>query len=410
MIFTRRVLNVIWMEFKMTALNRAFIIITIIGPFLIVAFTVLPSYLASRGTPAEKSIALLGGSTELVNSIERNMKGTNVHVFKTTDDIKQLNADVLNGKIDGYLVIPPDLFKAREIDFITSSGGDWATLKMLQGTIDTLVTKMKLKRAGLSDREIEDVLVTPSVVPKRISKGMKAERENYFASFMTVLAFTMLLYMTILLYGQGIGRSVLSEKTQKTVEILLSSIHSRDLLFGKIFGKAIAGLLQYAVWIVISVFSIKVLNPLLNLNISLGGKSSLFLYLIIYFLLAFFLYSSAYATLGAASSDEQNLGQLSLPLILFLVLPMVGLSGIISNPNGVFSMILSFFPFTSPIVMFQRLAMSNPSAIEIWISILVIILTTIAVTIFAAKIFKVGILLTGKKHSLREIIKWIGYR
>ncbi len=410
MLFTRKMWNVIWMEFKMTALNKAFIIITILGPFLIVAFTVVPSYLADRGDTSEKNIALVGGNSKLVRLMREGMKGTNIHVFESKKDVRQLNRDVLNDKIDGYLVIPSNIFRVREIDFITSSGGDWATLKMLQSIIDRIVTRIKLKSAGLSDREVEEILHTPHIVPRRVSKSMEAKKEDYFVSFLTVLAFTILLYMTVLLYGQGIGRSVLSEKTQKTVEILLSSINPTDLLFGKILGKAIAGLLQYGVWVAISLLSIRVLNPLLRLNINLIGSSSLLLYLVIYFLLAFLLYSSAYAALGAASNDDQNLGQLSWPLIFFLVLPMVGLSGIVSNPNGVFSMVLSFFPFTSPIVMFQRIAMANPSTVEIWGSILLIVLAIIVTGVVSAKIFQVGILLTGKKHTFREMIKWISYK
>ena len=219
----------------------------------------------------------------------------------------------------------------------------------------------------------------------------------------------MLLYMTTLLYGQMIGRSVVVEKTSKTVEIMLSSIRPLDLLFGKLLGRGMAGLVQYGIWISVALLLIQVLGPAVNLTTSISLKPAHFGFLILFFILAFFLYSSIFAALGAGAEDEQHLGQLSWPFIMFLVIPMVLISPIVMNPTSLFVIILAYFPLTSPIVMFVRVLIGNPKAWEILICIAILI-STIGVTILlSAKIFRVGILMTGKRMKVKEILRWIRY-
>ena len=226
----------------------------------------------------------------------------------------------------------------------------------------------------------------------------------------TALAFTFLLYMTILLYGQSIGSSVLREKRSKTVEIMLSSVNPRELLVGKIAGKAAASLLQYTIWIGMAVLFLQVLGPLFDLQISLAGGSANYVYLVGFFLLAFFLYSTVYAALGAAAEDEQHLGQLAWPVILFLVIPMIMIGATTSNPDGTMPQILSIFPLTSPIVMFQRLMLGAPAAWEVALCLALLDRFDRLVALLAAKIFRIGILMTGKRFSLGEIAKWLRFR
>ncbi len=402
--------KVIKMEFKMIAANRAFIILTIIGPFLILAVTVLPSYLAMKSSPEEKTVAIAGGDRELVTLIKESALHSGIEIVELPDNPEILKSRLLNEEIDGYVILPGEIKSATTVNYVTSTGADWATIEKLQGIIGSAVTMLKLREAGVPTDRVGEIMTRPRLVPKKLSKSGEERSEDYLTGFFTVLAFTVLLYMTILLYGQSIGRSVVMEKTQKTVEILLSSVRTDELLFGKILGSAFASILQYVFWIGVTVFSIKVFGPMLGLTLNIPLESRLLGYLVLYFLLAFFLYSSIYAALGAASSDEQNLGQLSWPLIIFLVLPMVSISVITSNPDGNFSVFLSLFPLTSPIVMFQRIAIGNPPVSSVLLSIGIILVTTAFTVVLSARIFKVGILLTGKRHTIREILRWLHYR
>jgi len=222
---------------------------------------------------------------------------------------------------------------------------------------------------------------------------------------MTGLIFAMLLYMTVLLYGQAIGRSVLSEKTNKTVEIMLSSVRPMDLLFGKILGKALASLLQYGIWVSVSLAMMKLIGPRLGVPVGVELSISTFAYLVLFFILAFFLYCSIYAALGAASEDEQHLGQLAWPVVIFLMIPIVMISQVITAPRSSMVVGLSFFPLTAPIIMFLRILMGAVQPWEILLSIALIIIATAAVIWLSSKIFRVGILMTGKRLKFREILR-----
>jgi ABC-2 type transport system permease protein len=214
----------------------------------------------------------------------------------------------------------------------------------------------------------------------------------------------MLLYMTVLLYGQVIGRSVLTEKTSKTAEIMLSSVRPMDLLFGKILGKGLASLLQYGVWVTISAGVLKLVGPRLGVTIGAGLSMSTLAYLVLFFVLAFFLYCSLYAALGAASEDEQHLGQLALPVVLFLIIPIVMITAIIGTPRAPVIIALSFFPLTAPIVMFLRILVGAAMAWEILVSIGLTLVTTAAVIWLSARIFHAGILMTGKRFNLGQVL------
>jgi ABC-2 type transport system permease protein len=222
---------------------------------------------------------------------------------------------------------------------------------------------------------------------------------------MTGLVFAMLLYMTTLLYGQVIGRSVLTEKTSKTVEIMLSSVRPMDLMFGKILGKALASLLQYGVWVGISALVVGLLGPKIGVHVNLGLSLATLGYLVLFFLLAFFLYCSLYAGLGAASEDEQHLGQLAWPVIIFLVIPVVMISPIITTPNSPFVVVLSLFPLTAPIVMLLRISVGAAQTWEILVSIGLLLLSIAGVIWLSAKIFRVGILMQGKRFTFAEVIR-----
>jgi len=216
-----------------------------------------------------------------------------------------------------------------------------------------------------------------------------------------------MLYMTILIYGQAIGRSVLNEKVSKTVEIVLSSVSPLDLLFGKILGHALASLLQYAVWIGMGLLFINVLRPVIGITGLPRIPVSLIGYLLLFFLLGFFLYTALYSALGSAAQDESHFGQLGWPVIMFLVVPMVAVSGIIMNPNSSLVVFLSLFPMTAAIVTFIRLVVTGLPAWQILVSVAIQVVSVAGVILLSAKIFRVGILMTGKRYKLSEIVRWL---
>ena len=402
--------KVIIHEFKMVAANKAFVILTALGPFLIVAMSVLPVVFTSNGNIQEVEIALLGADTELMQGIEKPLEASNISVFSAAAERESLDALVLDGQLYGYVLIPGNLLTAQKLTIYTKDLADYRVVEVLRRVIGQEIIGRRLSREGMDPQLVNRLSYSPEIETLRLSrKGdrVEGERQDFMSALLTGMAFTIMLYMTILIYSQTIGRSVLNEKVYKTVEIVLSSVSSRDLLFGKILGHGLASLSQYVVWIGIGMLFLNVLKPLIGGAVIPQIPLSLVGYLLAFFLLGFFLYTAIFAALGAAAQDESNFGQLIWPVIIFLVIPMIGVSAIITNPNSTFSIALSLFPMTAAIVIFVRMVVSNPPAWQIALSAVLQAVTVLAAVLLSAKIFRVGILMTGKRLKIKEIMRWL---
>ena len=408
-----KLLKIIRMEFRLNAANKVFIVLTILGPFLIAAVTILPSLITmsggAMGAPMTK-IALLGADPRFVQEISPAFTQSRIEVSAAEGTPEQMDAEVLAGAYDGYLIVPTGLSDVTRLEYVSKNAADFRVVGILQGVIGQAIVAQRLVKAGIPASQVSTLTQSPAFQTRQLTQSGEKKNSDFLTVLMTGLMLAMLLYMTVLLYGQVIGRSVLTEKTNKTVEIMLSSVGPMQLLFGKILGKALASLLQYGIWVSISAVVLKLIGPRLGVSIGFGLSIGALGYLVVFFLLAFFLYCSLYAALGAASEDEQHLGQLAWPVIIFLVIPVVMISAIISNPQAPFIVGLSLFPLTAPIVMFLRILVGAARPVEILVSIGLILLTTAAVIWLSAKIFRVGILMTGKRFKFGEVLRLARYK
>jgi ABC-2 type transport system permease protein len=399
------------MEFKLTAANRAFIILTILGPFFIVALGAIPGIFTTRAAEnrPEFSMGIVNAESRFINLVKPALARAGVRVVSYRGAPEDLEAEVRAGKLDAYLVIPADFPYSRRLEYVSGRSADPRAMGILQAVIGQSVVRVRLENAGLSATEVESLVKLPEFVNKRLGLTMELgetmEKDDFLPVLMTGLALVMLLYFTVLLYGQATGRSVLAEKTSKTVEILLSSVKPLDMLYGKILGKALAALLQYGVWVLMAVAFTAVFGSKIGLGTGMGPSTLGFL--VLFFLLALFMYSGIYAALGAASQDDQHLNQLAWPVLAILILPVLLISAIILNPSAPFAVGLSLFPLTAPVVMFLRVVMKAAPDDQILISIGLQILTICVVVFLSARIFRVGIMMPGKRFKLREIVKWI---
>lgn len=396
-------------EFKMTAKNKGFIIITIIGPFLILAVSVLPSLFAvSSDVPEGTTVAVVGADRQFSDRLSAELEDSNIRLVERNTGT-DLEEQVVNEKIHGYLELPEQPLEG-EYRYYSKTGTDLLVSERMSHALSAVIVQSRLEQAGIQREAISGILEEPAFTTKKIGSGKAgddSESGDYFSVFAVVMTFVMLLYMTILLYGQMIGRSIVSEKTTKTVEILLSSVRPIDLMFGKIFGKGLAGLLQYAIWIGIALLITLLAQPVSGFSLPDALSPANLFFLVLFFVLAFFLYASAYSAVGSGAVDEQHLGHLGWPLIIFLVIPLITISAHIMNPGQAFTVFLSHFPMTSPIVMLIRIMIDTPPVWEIITSIGILVGTIIGFILLAAKIFRVGILMTGKRFRLREILRWV---
>lgn len=398
-------------EFSLVARTKTFVIITIIGPFLIFAITVLPSLFAQNGEEFKKGaiIAVVGANDVIVQDLREAFSPHGVVVVKN-NEIEALKKELITqNTFQGIVEIPSNITTSPFFNYYSTSGTDYLYWETIRDVIGSYLINERLKELEIDFNTYKSISSVPDVHVKKLSESGEEATGDIFAIIMASISFIMLLYMSILLYGQMIGRSVVVEKTSKTVELLLSSVRSDQIMAGKIIGIGGAGLLQYLIWIVAGIIikttissTLIVVPPIVNI--------SNFIFLFIFFLLAFLLYASMYAALGAAAEDEQNLSQLAWPLIIFLVIPMVTISPIVMNPNSFFSIFLSYFPLTSPMVMFIRVLVDMPSVWELLLCFSILILSITFSIYFSSRVFRIGILLSGKKHTLKEIMKWMKYR
>ncbi len=403
-------MNKLWVmvkyNFRRTAARKSFIVLTIIGPILIIAVSVLPGLLTQRsiGAVAETRVAVYGDGNGLADILVSSVPDY-LTVFRT-DDFNAAREECFEGTLDGVLVLPNNALDADVLSFYTREGSNIIMTETVRNTIGGTLTHLRAAEAGIEASQVAKLTAVPEFDIVQLNRDGADKAGQDFNDFIyTAIAFIMLLYMTTLLYSQMIGRSVVTEKTSKTVEVMLSSVRPSTLMIGKIAGMGIAGILQYAVWIAVSLLLMKVVGPALDLQLPSLLSADMLGYLILFFLLAFFLYSGLYAVCGALAEDEQSYGQLQMPFIIPLVFPMVMISYLVMNPEAPVTVFMSFFPLTAPMTMFVRVIVSPPGMLHIIICVAIMLLFIIAVAVGSGKIFRTAILRTGKSLKLIDGIR-----
>jgi len=215
------------------------------------------------------------------------------------------------------------------------------------------------------------------------------------------------MYFVILFYGMNVARSIIEEKTSRVFEVLLATIRPEEMMAGKVLGVGAVGLTQIGIWIVAGLAVAKF--GLLAADVSFAITPVQVAFFILFFLLGYVLYYSVAAALGAMTSSEQELQQMNMFLMLPLIASSLVILRVVRDADGVIAQAFSFFPFCAPLIMYVRIAVHQPPAWQIALSILGLILTILAVLWFASRIYRVGILMYGKKPNLPEILRWLKY-
>ncbi len=220
-----------------------------------------------------------------------------------------------------------------------------------------------------------------------------------------------LMYFVVMLYGMNVARSIIEEKTSRVFEVLLSTIRPEEILAGKILGVGSVGLTQIFIWLASAVLltSTSLIASFAGIGAHVSISFAQVAFFFIYFILGFLLYASIAAALGAMVNSEQELQQLNMFLVMPLAACMFALGIVIGNPSGMFSTIVSLIPFCSPLIMYMRISIAMPPAWQIALSILLMTVTIYAVLWIASRIYRVGILMYGKKPNLPEILRWLKY-
>lgn len=360
------------------------------------------------------------------------------YIDYTDQGIEASKTKVENGEFDGVLFIPKiDSLEvlASSIEYYSKETPGLSIMDNIEGKIERKLRNVKLTNFGMDLEKIKASRISAEIKMFNFSGEESSKLNNGLKIGVGAIA-GYLLMMFVMIYGTSVMRSVIEEKTSRIIEIIVSSVKPFQLMLGKIIGNASAGLLQFFIWgvllFIISIVATAVLGvdmtemqtaeQLETMKQASGGKMELiiqeilrlpllklFVLFIFYFLGGFMLYSSLFAAVGAAVDNETDTQQFMLPIMLPLILGVyVGFATVINDPHGPISTIFSYIPFTSPIVMLMRVPF-GVSWYELAISMVLLLLTFTFMVWFAAKIYRVGILMYGKKPTYKDLYKWLKY-
>jgi len=428
-------------EFVAKVRNKSFIVMTFLSPLLFVGIAVFVGYLSSMKADT-KRVAIHDESGLFVNEFKllNSKDGEYVYQDLSTIDVKFLRDSITNESFEGLIYIPKvtnDKDLEKKIQFISNESPSISFIENIQDIIAKKLTKDNFQKANLDTLAIQNAQAKVNITLAKASgeESLKGLNEIKIA---IGGAFGYLIMMFIIIYGNMVMRSVIEEKTNRIVEIIISSVKPFQLMMGKIIGTSMAGLLQFFIWAIIGLTLMFAASAFLGIDASPAAKippsivkvahqefaetaqmyikelwglpiATILISFVVYFIGGYFLYSSFYASIGAAVDNETDSQQFLLPIIMPLILAVyIGFFTVINDPHGTIATVFSMIPLTSPIVMMMRIPFGVPWW-QLAISIALLFGTFFFVVWFAAKIYRVGILMYGKKPTWKELYKWLKY-
>jgi len=427
-------------EFLAKVKNKSFIVMTVLSPLLMVGLMVLIIFLNEKNSEEIRKVAFVDESGLLTD------------IFEDTETTKYINLTPLGieearkqseGTYYGVLYIPKSenlINLSKKISFYSEDAPSLSLIDGIENKLEKKIRDLKIEQLNV---DIDKIKATETNV-NIASENFSGEKSSKIGSILKMFAgggFGYLIFMFIIIYGTSVMRSVIEEKTSRIIEVIISSVKPFQLMLGKILGNAFAGILQFVIWMISAGLLMVVLmyvfgmestnsdaamgqmNPEIVQQIqetSVTGVQqviaemknlpilTMFFSFIVYFLGGYLIYSSIYAAIGAAVDSETDTQQFMMPVMLPLIIAIyVGFS-VIENPHGPIALGFSLFPLTSPIVMLMRIPFGVPWW-QIITSMVLLVLTFILIVWLAAKIYRVGILMYGKKPSYKELYKWLKY-
>ena len=427
-------------EYLTKVKNKSFLIMTVLSPIIMIALIAIVAYLSQLNNNSERQIAVLDESGT-ISSIFEDSENVNYTILEhlTLEEAKQV---VIEQESYGLLYIekhidPTEI--ANHIKFYSEESPSITLISDLEGQLEKRLTDIKLVSEGVDIEKIKSSSIRVDIEQESFA-GEKTSKIDSIIKLAFGGAAGYLLFMFIIIYGNMIMRSVIEEKTSRIIEVIISSVKPVQLMLGKIIGTSLAGITQFVIWIVLGGILMTIVSAIFGIdfmqsqmpqeqlmNQTLSGNdlslemqniimafynlpmTNLIVAFVLFFIGGYLLYSSLYAAIGAAVDNETDTQQFLLPILMPLILAVyIGIFTVIEDPHGTVSTVFSFIPFTSPVVMLMRI----PFGVPLWqqlLSLALLLGTFMFAVWFAAKIYRVGILMYGKKPSYKELIKWIKY-
>jgi ABC-2 type transport system permease protein len=410
----RRVAAVARREYLERVRSKAFLIATLLGPLLMGGLMLVPGLVMARQRGKPLRVAVVASSAELQGAVEESLARQKASgearfaIKRGAASREQLQADVVEGRIDGFVLLPPDALARSAAEYYGQNVSNVLDLGLLQRAVEETVVARRLAGAGVAAGQVAEL--TRPLDLKTIRLTERGAREDNRGSFMMSVILMMMLYTTVLMWGQAVLSGVVEEKGSRVVEVIVSSISSSQLFAGKLIGVGAAGLTQFLVWTA-SLAALSLYGVALATagGVDLPDVSWLVLVsFVAFFLLGYFLYAALYAAVGAAVNTIQEAQHLVFPVLMPLVLGVMFFPAVLQSPDSTLSTVLSLIPPLTPLIMFLRITVVAPPAWQIALSILLTLATIAGITWVAARIYRVGILMYGKRPTFPEIVRWVG--
>ncbi len=424
----RKVWLVVKREYLTRVRTRGFIFGTFAVPLFLVALVVILALVVSRQTAQTVKLAMIDNTGTIAGAVIQGLGqklpggAPAFEIVRRVDHPEpavearlrqELGRQVNQGEIDAFLVIPAGVLEGEPAIFHTRNPSDVGPSSTVRRALDDAATAQRLRERGLDVENVRALVGGVKLTLIKVTKeGDVVERGQ---TIVIAFVLTFFLFMTIFVYGLATMQSVQEEKNTRVVEILLSSLRPSHLLWGKMLGVGAVGFTQFAVWLTSGALlatygaaAIAAFRP----GASLPHISFPFLtlgFVVAFFIAGYFLYASLYAAIGAMVSSTEEAQQVSTPLNVLFGFSTVLLGVIIRDPNSPTAVAFSMIPFFSPVHMVLRITLQTPPLWQILLSFSIIVLTTSAIMHFSARIYRVGILMYGKRPSLRELVKWLRY-
>lgn len=432
-------------EYLQSVRRKMFIIMTLLMPFLMAGITILPGLMMTRGM-GKKRIAVLDGTGKLQNAFTKandrepvdakqearkamsgggrnrelpsqfeieykNTAGADVESAAKPYLARLTRDNDAPDKLEGIFAIPADtLVKSEtEMKYYSRSATDLVTQERLGRLANKSLQRLRLGAKGIDPQLVDSLMTEVPVEAVQLSRSGE-QKKGGDLNFLVAFIFGILLVMPSFVYGQETMRGIVQEKSERVVEVLVSSMTPVDLLTGKILGVACVGLTQIFVWVLMMGALSLVAAPMAavaGVNLAQFFRPLVFVYFFVFFILAYLTYVCVYAIAGSACNSEREAQQFVMPVMMLMLTPWFLMMPIVMNPDAPFAVAFSLAPVFGPMTMFVRTLVSEPPFWHIAVSIAVSMATIAVFFWVTAKIFRVGILSYGKRPTIPELWRWV---
>jgi len=411
-----KMLTVARWEFLEKVRSKAFIISLIIMPLIMVIFGVLPGLLMSKEEDRTLTLGIIDESGKLFSEVEQRITEKykldskyDFPMYKvidltamvgTEDKHEKANALMKSKSLEGYFTIPASVFDSGKVEYRAKNVGNFRVQERFSRTIEEIIVEQRLTARGLNAKLVRQLMMNVNVRSIKVSEKGGEQESNFLETFFSSYVVLMMLMFLVMTSGQLLIRSVVEEKQNRVIEVLLSSCTSRDLMAGKILGLSGLGLVQMGVW---------GLGILAFISRSQGFHIDLDVLLlsVVYFALGYLMYAGIFVAAGAPVTTEQEAQQITTYVSLTLVFQIVLAMPAMQNPDSMLIRVLSFFPLMTPAFMVLRMPIQMPASWEIAATIALLVVCAAGMMWVAGKIFRIAILVYGKRPSVGELWKWV---